>query len=333
QRDLPAAKRATAEEGRVGGEHVSLVTDALDPDPPQRPVRHHRLGEPGALAGGHRAGPYLRPGPEPEQPHAAEAAQELVPAHLLVRKPGLEQRCWKEAIHPVVNPEVALPPRDADLPGAKQPVEERTRDGDLAPAPGEPRGAALDEGASRQGPFTAEPLEDGRGNPSVPLQQTRVAALAGAPLLPVDPVDRKLLDRKDVQGLVVGLEELPLGRGTVEPALHPAAAVVADAGGEDEVVVPRAGHLERIELDRAQLANHAQDRLCSSREGPRRGEKVTSDEETARLLPGELERHRARATRRIVRGTGRCRSGGHRTPGLTFSTPRSTLEHAHRAMN
>ena len=224
------------------------------PDPAQRTVRDHPLGEPRALAGGHGAGPDLRAGAEPQQAHAAEAAQQLVAPHLLVREPGLEQRRREQPLHAVVHAHVALTPRDADLAGPEQPVEQRAWDGDLPPPPAQPRATALDEGAPRERALAAEPVEDGRGDVRVPLQETVVDPFAQPPVLPVHPMDGELLDGEDVERLVVGLEELPLCRGAVEPALHPAAAVVADPRGEDQIVVPRAGHLERIELHRAQLA-------------------------------------------------------------------------------
>ena len=66
------------------------------------------LGEPCALAGGHGPGPNLRAGAEPQQAHAAEAAQELVAPHLLVREPGLEQRRREQPLHAVVHAHVAL---------------------------------------------------------------------------------------------------------------------------------------------------------------------------------------------------------------------------------
>ena len=78
-----------------------------------------------ALASGHGPGPNLRAGAEHQQAHAAEAAQQLVAPHLLVREPGLEQRRREQPLHAVVHAHVALTPRDANLAGPEQPVERR----------------------------------------------------------------------------------------------------------------------------------------------------------------------------------------------------------------
>jgi len=143
----------------------------------------------------------------------------------------------------------------------------------------------------------------------VAVQQALVGPLALLPVLPVHPVHRELLDREDVQRLVVGLEELPLGGRSVEPPLHPPAPVVADPGCEDEVVVPRPGDLQRVELDRAELAHHPEHRLGARRQRARRREEVAPHEEAPGLLGGELQRLGASV-----------RSGLHRAVSCAAST-------------
>src|SRR5262249_60743430 len=104
--------------------------------------------------------------------------------------------------HAVVGADVALAPCDADLPVPEQPVEQRARNRDLAPAPVQPRATALDEGAPRERSLTAEPLENRRGDVSVPLEETGVDPASEAPALPVPPVDGKLLAGKAGERLV-----------------------------------------------------------------------------------------------------------------------------------
>ena len=75
----------------------------------------------------------------------------------------------------------------------------------------------------------------------------------------------QLLDRDHVQALVVDLEQAPIG--PVQPLLGPSAPVARDARVQHQVVVARAGHLERVELEHAPGARRRSARSPAARAG------------------------------------------------------------------
>jgi hypothetical protein len=91
---------------------------------------------------------------------------------------------------------------------------------------------------------------------------------AGA--LPADGIVRQLLDRQDVQTLVVDLNEPPIL--AVEPLLAPPALIAPDPRVEDQVVVAGARDLQRVELEEPQSVDHAEHRLGLRRKRPRRSQ-------------------------------------------------------------
>jgi hypothetical protein len=63
---------------------------------------------------------------------------------------------------------------------------------------------------------------------------------------------------------------------------------------EDQVVVPRARHLQRVELEEREAVHGLEDALGSRRQRAGRREEVAEHEETTGIGPGELEGHGAR---------------------------------------
>ena len=101
---------------------------------------------------------------------------------------------------------------------------------------------------------------------------------AGAQCRPGDPVVGQLACGQQVERLVVGLEEQA---PAVEQLVGQLAPVAADPGRQDQVVVS-AGHLERVELERAEPVHHGHDALGRGRQGARRREQVADGQEAAR---------------------------------------------------
>src|SRR5439155_9918298 len=91
-----------------------------------------------------------------------------------------------------------------------------------------------------------------------------------------------LARRHKGQTLVVCLEDL----AAFVEQIAPVGLVVGDARVQHEVVVP-AGNRERVELDRAELAEDLEHGAGASLERPRRREEVPGDEKTARGLSGD----------------------------------------------
>ena len=129
--------------------------------------------------------------------------------------------------------------------------------------------------------------------------------------LPGDPVVGQLARRQQVEGLVVRLEQQP---PAVEQLVGQLAAVAADPSLEHEVVVA-AGHLQRVELQRAEPIDYGQDALRRGGQRARRREQMADGQEAARHGEADLLGHgaivRARGVRRgrfrvAVTGSGRA---------------------------
>ena len=138
----------------------------------------------------------------------------------------------------------------------------------------------LGERGRRQRPFGRDALQDVVRHVGVLAQDAVLVRLDVA--VPRDAVMRQLPDRDDVEALVVDLEEAAVV--AVQPLLAPFAPVAVDARVQDEVVVARAGHLERVELEQAEPIDDAQDALRLGRQAARRVRGRGADEEAARLF-------------------------------------------------
>jgi hypothetical protein len=193
----------------------------------------------------------------------AETGQVLVTEllshrHLVREHPGRQQ-----PLDEVVVAGVAVAPREPDhardrvrlehgadrVLGHPEPVLRRT-------------GLAL-EVARRQGPVRADPLEHALGNGGVVGENVRVEP----PSLPTrgETEPGKLARRDERERLVGRLEDL----AALVELIAPGRLVARDARVQHEVVVP-AGHRDRVELDRPELAQDLQHGFGASRERSRR---------------------------------------------------------------
>ena len=105
-----------------------------------------------------------------------------------------------------------------------------------------------------------------------------LALVGAAGPVPGEAVPRQLTGREDAETLVVGLEE---EAAVVQQVVGPGSPVAGDAGVEHEIVVA-AGHLERVELQRAEAVNDRENALLGVRQRPRRGEEMPEHQEASR---------------------------------------------------
>ena len=236
----------------VRGRDVSLPVESLDLDGDDGPRRHELRSARGALRGRPGSQPHLaRPAARSEQSVGSIARKHLVPPLFVRGQARLQQLGRKQPLDQVVDSPVAVAAHQPKHAGQGERFEDRA---DLIGWTPEPI-----DGFSR--------LDVGGGQRSVALyaiqqlpdqcrvlleRRVRVPCVAQ---IPTDPVPRQLRGRDQAQAFVVGLVERTL---SVQKVVGPLAAVAADARQKGEVVIP-AGHVDRIELQRAQAVEDAHD--------------------------------------------------------------------------
>ena len=209
-----------------------------------------------------------------QHPVGAEPRQHLV-AHLLVLGRALgEERGRKEPLGQVVDAPVALAPGERQDAGLRQRLEDRPDLVGRAPVPVDRR-AWLDVGR-RQRSLAPDPVEELLDEVGVLVE--RLLAVTRVESVPADPIPRQLAGRQQREALVVRLEQPAL---LVQQRIGPRPLIARDPGGEHEIVVAP-GHVERVELERAQLLDHHLHGRRCGRQGARWREEVAADEEPAR---------------------------------------------------
>ena len=271
------------EERQLVGDHVVDATDALDRDR-QELAAFDELGEEGGSPRVRR--PFFdgcdRPEPEEDLGLAGRAEQAVspVPAEqavedlLALGNAFLEQAGREEALGEVVVATVALAAGDAEDAGLGQGLEDGARLQRRPPVPVD-RLAAVEVGGGDRA-VAPDPLEE-LGD-VVAVVAEGLALVGAARPVPGEAVPGQLAGREDAETLVVGLEE---EAAVVQQVVGPGSPVAGDAGVEHEVVVA-AGHLERVELQRAEAVNDRENALLGVRQRPRRGEEMPEHQEAPR---------------------------------------------------
>jgi len=141
------------------------------------------------------------------------------------------------------------------------------------------------EGRRGEGPVAPDAGENGirhrRFIAQDPVLVSNVVALPG------EGVVRQLVDRQDVEALVVELNEAAItriARRAIQPTVGPRALVVGNACVECQVVASRSGDLNRIELHGSESLDYAQHRLRLRRQRTRRIEELAADQEAAGVV-------------------------------------------------
>ena len=209
--------------------------------------------------------------------------QELVPELLSQRDLAREHVGRQQPFEQVVVAAVAVAPREAEHARDGVRLEHRAHGVRRHPEPVGRRPALALEVERRQRALRADPLEHPLGHVGVLGEDPRRVPAQ----VPAEPGE--LARRDEGEPLVVRLEDL----AALVEQVAPGGVVVGDARVQHEVVAP-AGNRERVELDRAELAEDLEHGVGASLERPRRREAVPRDEKTAGGLGGDL--HPADAT-------------------------------------
>ena len=267
------------------------AADALDRDR-QELTAFDELREEGGSPRPRRPVRLRRARTEPEEdlalPRRAQQAVGPVPAeqpveHLLaLGNAFLEEARREEALREVVEAAVALASGDAEDARLGERFEDRPGLQRGPPVPVD-RLAAVEVGGGDRA-VAPDPLEE--LHDMVAVVPEDLALVGPARPIPGQAMPRQLPGGQDAQALVVGLEqEAPV----VEQVVCPGPPVAPDAGMEHEVVVA-AGHLERVELQRAETVDDREHALLGVRQRPRRGEEMADDQEAPRDGGGERAR-------------------------------------------
>ncbi len=193
-----------------------------------------------------------------QQPVGPVAAEQAVEDLLALGNAFLEQAGREEAFGKVVEAAVAFAARDAEDAGLGQRLEDGPRLQRRPPVPVD-RLAAVEVG-SGDGAVAPDPVEE-LGD-VVAVVAEGLALVGTACAVPGEAVPWQLAGREDAETLVVGLEE---EAAVVQQVLGPRSPVAGDARVEHEVVVA-AGHLERVELERAEAVYDRENALLGVRQ-------------------------------------------------------------------
>ena len=248
---------------------------------PSRVLRSARVGSRGSQAAPHVAG-----APDPEEAVRAEPRQLLVSELVAYRDFAREQVRREQPLDEVVVAPVAVASRKAEHAADHVRVEHAAHDARRCPvlSPQSDRRAAL-EVERRERTLGAYPPEHLFGHLGVLGEDSmRVHGL-----VPPHAVPRELARREQVQPLVVRLEQLA---PPVQELVAPGRVVVGDARMQHEVVVP-ARDRQRVELDRAEPAEHFPNGVEPSFDRARRSEQVARNEEAPGGVRGDMHQHDA----------------------------------------
>ena len=168
---------------------------------------------------------------------------------LALRPAGRQQVGREEPLRKVIDPPAAGAPGESKDAGLSEGFEDRSDLVGGAPVPVDRR-TGLDVGG-RQRPVRANP-------PEQLLDQGRVLLKGAAAVnrlgqVPGDPVPGELSSGEDREPIIVRLEKDSI---LVQEPIRPGALVASDPGGKGEVVIA-AGHIQRVELERAEALDHA----------------------------------------------------------------------------
>ncbi len=183
--------------------------------------------------------------------------QELV-AHLVaLRRPLREQLGREETFGEVVVAAIAIPAGEAERADDGQRLHHRPDGGGGPPEPLDRRFAFEIERAL--GSVGADLGQDLLREDALLVDQAAGPAQRGS--VPADPIERQLVRGKQVERLVVRLEQ---GPASVQQLVRELALVAGDPRLEDEIVVA-ARDVQRIELERAQPFHDRHDALVGRR--------------------------------------------------------------------
>ena len=229
-----------------------------------------------------RPQPQLRGSGPTEQTVGSVPRQQLVPERVARRHDLFQELRREQPLGEVVDPAVALAPRDPEGPGLGQRLEDRPDLVGRTPVPLD-RVASRDVGR-RQRALRPDPVEQLIDERSMFVERGLFVPYPRA--VPVDPVPGELGRRDEREALVVRLEE---GSLLIEEMVRHLPSVAGHARQEHEVVVP-ADDVDRVELDRAEPVEHREDAVRPRRERPRRREEVVDREVAAGDLAGDQGR-------------------------------------------
>ena len=204
---------------------------------------------------------------------------ELLPLGHVLR----EQLRREQPLDHVVVPDGALAACEPDHTGDGVCLEDRAHSVFRQPEPVlRPAALALEVGRAER-PVGPDALEHPLRHRGVVRQRRGVEPRSLAAC--VDAIPGELARRDERERLVGRLEDLAAAIERVAPGR----LVAGDTRVQHQVVVP-ARNGDRVELDRAEPADHLQHRVGPALDGPRRREGVPRDEIAAGRLGGDLDR-------------------------------------------